>query len=85
MLRASKRMFEEFIASAIWDDVKTIVTDRLALVRDDLEAAGRIEEISRLQGEASTLRFFLQLPDRLVSEYEEIMREEEQAWPEKQK
>jgi hypothetical protein len=78
--RASKRAYEEFVKSLVWEDLRQLLSDRLMLVRNDLEADTLPQETQKLRGEAASIRFMLALPDRLISEYDSLIKEEEALW-----
>ena len=80
MPRASKRAFEEFVKSAVWDDFRQLLTDRLMLIRNDLEGDALLEDVQKLRGEAASIRFVLSMPNRFISEYDNLMKEEEELW-----
>ena len=75
LVRASKRAYEEFLTSGVWLDMKQWLTDRLLLVRDDLEN----RDDDKLRGEAKTIRAVLSWPDMMVEDYEKIRKEDEEC------
>lgn len=63
-------LIEEFRQSAIWVDILVLLTERIELVRDSLEAELNVEAIRVKQGELQALRSILSLPDTLTQAVE---------------
>ena len=76
---ATKRQFEDFIQHPGWTEMKQLLTDRLMIVRNELEdeQCDEIETAVR-RGECKNIRFVLGLPDMLMKDTDNKQEEKEE-------
>ena len=60
--------YRGFIEGPIWFDMKNNLQERIELARNDLEKAATLDEVRLRQGEITTLRLMLDLPNVLYLE-----------------
>lgn len=71
--RAGYEAHERFQHSAIWQDMKLELERWLLGVQERMEVEDDTFELYRLQGNAKACRYFMQLPERIVEQYEADM------------
>lgn len=69
-LNAGYSAHRDFAKSLVWQDLSNEVQAWLDDVRSKLELEEDTTEIKKFQGIASACRYFLSLPDTIVSAYE---------------
>ena len=84
-LRASKAAIDEFLRSAVWTDLKDIITERIALSQEELEVEDPSEDVwkdirrvASARARLGELRYLLELPNFLLNSYEELSKIEEE-------
>lgn len=56
-----------FASSLLWDDICTLLTERIDFLHEQLETETDFNTIRYLQGQLSTLRAMLEMPEKLLS------------------
>lgn len=76
VLHSTLEQVEKFIGSAVWRDLRAMLAERIRMKHLDLEQAGDIEQIRFIQGEISEARWLEGLPETLLDEHKERIRED---------
>lgn len=64
-----------FQSNEVWSEIRDILLKRIEVQRGEIETAFDIEEIRKLQGAISELRFVLGLPEMVLDEVSEEKKE----------
>lgn len=77
-MKATKIQYREFSSSFVWEDLKTILKERLKDIRDQLERATsgdpaqEMHRIAQNRGRAEELRYLLELPGFIIENFESL-------------
>lgn len=58
---------KSFASSVLWDDICTLLTERIDFLHSELEKEVDFNTVRYLQGQLSTLRAMLEIPEKLLS------------------
>lgn len=70
VIKVSPEKYKEFFDGEIWEDLKDILSGRLEQAKLMLESKTDHVEILKLQGIISELKFFLDLDEIIMSDYQ---------------
>lgn len=84
-MQSSKKQFEEFLQTTVWRDLRDLFLLRRSEIRDQLEGGAsadvdvyaEVRETARLRGRAEELRYATELPNEIVTNYDQYFKEEE--------
>jgi len=65
-LKSSPADVINFSKSNLWEDMTTLIVERIDFLHEQLETATEYSEIRYVQGQLSTLRAMLELTDKLA-------------------
>lgn len=85
-LKASKIGLEDFLRSGVWEDLKDIIEERIAINVQELEYESPNEDVwidirrvASIRAKLGELRYLLNLPKFLAEQYESISKMEEEG------
>lgn len=77
-MKATRVQYQEFLSSFVWEDVKTILKERLEDVRNHFEIDASadpwedIKQVAHNRGRAEELRYLLELPGFIIQNFESL-------------
>lgn len=78
-LKSSIHDVTSFSKSNLWDDMMTLITERIDFLHEELEHAIEYADIRYVQGQISTLRSMLELTDKLADAIIEQQKQNTEA------
>jgi len=79
ILKSSVHDVTSFAKSNLWEDMITLITERIDFLHEELEHSLEYSDIRYVQGQISTLRNMLELTDKLADAVIEQQKQNTEA------